>query len=271
MSPTTASALSLFLYCLSAFLIFNQLKHHSKKAAGQRWLSLSLAFIGLSLHAVALYQLIWHTDGLDLGFFAAFSLITWLISIQILLSCFFRHIEALGIVMFPMAGLAGLASLVSSITPVAPAQLIAVSNATIQGHIMISVIAYSLIMLGAVQAILLAYQDRAIRSHHPGGFIRYLPPIHDMETLLFQFLGFGFVLLSGSLITGFFYLEDIFAQHQAHKTIFSLIAWLILGTLLFGRFQFGWRGRTAVRWTLSAFALLMIGFFGSKLVYQFII
>jgi ABC-type uncharacterized transport system permease subunit len=170
--------------------------------------------------------------------------------------------------MFPMAGLA---SLVSSITPEAPAQLIAVSNTTIQGHIMISVIAYSLIMLGAVQAILLAYQDHAIRSHHPGGFIRYLPPIHDMETLLFQFLGFGFVLLSGSLITGFFYLEDIFAQHQAHKTIFSLIAWLILGTLLFGRFQFGWRGRTAVRWTLSAFALLMIGFFGSKLVYQFII
>jgi len=268
MSPTIASALSIFLYCLSAYLIFNQLTHHSEKTARHRWLSLSPVFIGLILHAAALYQLIWHTNGLDLGFFAAFSLITWLISIQILLSCFFRHIEALGIVMFPMAGLASLAS---SITPLTSAKLIVVSNVTIQGHIMISVIAYSLIMLGAVQAILLAYQDRAIRSHHPGGFIRYLPPIHDMETLLFQFLGFGFVLLSGSLLTGFFYLDDIFAQHQAHKTLFSLIAWLILGTLLFGRFQFGWRGRTAVRWTLSAFALLMIGFFGSKLVYQFII
>ena len=268
MSPTITSALSLFLYGLSAFLIFNQLTHHSEKTARQRWLSLSPVFIGLILHAAALYQLIWHTNGLDLGFFTTFSLITWLISIQILLSCFFRHIEALGIVMFPMAGLASLAS---SMTPVTSAKLIVVSNVTIQGHIMISVIAYSLIMLGAVQAILLAYQDRAIRSHHPGGFIRYLPPIHDMETLLFQFLGFGFVLLSGSLLTGFFYLDDIFAQHQAHKTLFSLIAWLILGTLLFGRFQFGWRGRTAVRWTLSAFALLMIGFFGSKLVYQFII
>ncbi len=161
--------------------------------------------------------------------------------------------------------------LASSMTPVTSVKGLVVSNVTIQGHIMISVIAYSLIMLGAVQAILLAYQDRAIRSHHPGGFIRYLPPIHDMETLLFQFLGFGFVLLSGSLLTGFFYLDDIFAQHQAHKTLCSLFAWLILGTLLFGRFQFGWRGRTAVRWTLSAFALLMIGFFGSKLVYQFII
>lgn len=170
--------------------------------------------------------------------------------------------------MFPMAGLA---SLVASIIPVNSEQLIIVSNSAIQGHIMISVIAYSLIMLSAVQAVLLAYQDRAIRSHQPGGFIRYIPPIHDMETLLFQFLGFGFAFLSGSLITGFFFLEDIFAQHQAHKTLLSITAWLILGTLLFGRFKFGWRGKTAVRWTLSTFALLMVGFFGSKLVYEFII
>jgi ABC-type uncharacterized transport system permease subunit len=253
---------------LSAFLIFSQLKHHSNKAVHQCWLSLTPAFIGLILHAASLYQSIGQIDGLYLGLFNTFSLVTWLISIQILLSCLFRHIETLGIIMFPMAGFASLAS---SMTPVTPEQLIIVSNSTIQGHIMISVVAYSLIMLSAVQALLLAYQDRAIRSHHPGGFIRYLPPIHDMETLLFQLLGFGFAFLSGSLLTGFFYLEDIFAQHQVHKTILSIIAWFILGTLLFGRLQFGWRGKTAVRWTLSTFALLMVGFFGTKLVYEFII
>jgi ABC-type uncharacterized transport system permease subunit len=268
MSPTIASVLSIVLYCLSAFLIFSQLKHQSNKAVQQRWLSLAPAFIGLILHAVALYQWIGHTDGLYLDFFTAFSLITWLISIQILLSCIFRPIETLGIVMFPMAGLA---SLVSSMIPATQEELIVVSNGMIQGHIMISIVAYSLIMLSAVQALFLAYQDSAIRSHQPGGFIRYLPPIHDMETLLFQFLGFGFVFLSGSLITGFFFLEDIFSQNQAHKTLLSLIAWLILGTLLFGRFQFGWRGKTAIRWTLSTFALLLIGFFGSKFVYEFII
>ena len=269
MSPTIASALSIFLYCLSAFLIFSQLKHDSNKTVIQnRWLSLMPAFIGLIFHANSLYQSIFHTAGLDFGLFAAFSLITWLISIQILLSCIFRFIETLGIAMFPLAGLA---SLGSSINPATSEQLIIVSNGTILVHIIISVIAYSLIMLSAVQATLLAYQDRAIRSHHPGGFIRYIPPIHDMETLLFQFLGFGFISLSGSLLTGFFYLEDIFTQHQAHKTILSFIAWITLGTLLFGRFQFGWRGRTAVRWTLSSFALLMIGFLGSKLIYEFII
>jgi ABC-type uncharacterized transport system permease subunit len=269
MSPTIASALSIVLYCLSAFLIFSQLKNDSNKTVLQhRWLSLLPAFIGLIFHANSLYQSIWHTAGLDLSFFVAFSLITWLISTQILFSCIFRQIETLGIFMFPMAGLA---SLVSNMAPATSEQLFVVSNGTMQGHIMISVIAYSLIMLSAVQATLLAYQDHAIRSHKPSGFIRHIPPIYDMETLLFQLLGFGFIFLSGSLLTGFLYLEDLFAQHQAHKTIFSLVDWFILGTLLFGRFNFGWRGKTAVRWTLSSFALLMIGFFGSKLAYEFII
>jgi len=269
MSPTLTSTISLFLYCFSAFLLFSQLKLDSNKTVvQQRWLRLLPAFIGLIIHAYSLYQSIGQTAGLDLGFFATFSLVTWLISIQILLSIIFRQIETLGIVMFPLAGLA---SLVSSITPTTSEHLIVVSNGTIQGHIMISVIAYSLIMLSAVQATLLAYQDHSIRNHNPGGFIRYIPSIHNMETLLFQLLGFGFIFLSGSLLTGFLYLEDIFAQHQTHKTILSLVAWLILGTLLFGRLQFGWRGKTAVRWTLSTFTLLMIGFFGTKLAYEFII
>ena len=265
---TTASVLALVLYCLSAFLIIKQLARRPDSSFRQRWLTLTPALIALLIHAIILNHLIYRPDGLNLGFFTAFSLVAWLVSIQILLSCIFRHIETLGIAIFPLAGLSGFAA---SATAPAPRHLIIVSNNLIQGHIMISVIAYSLIMLGAFQALLLAYQDHAIRSHNPGGFIRYLPPIHDMETLLFQFLGFGFACLSGSLISGFFFVEDIFAQHQAHKTVFSIIAWVILGILLFGRFQFGWRGKTALRCTLSTFAFLLIGFFGSKLVYEFIL
>ncbi len=136
---------------------------------------------------------------------------------------------------------------------------------------MISVIAYSLIMLSALQAIALAYQDHAIRSHHPGGFIRFLPPMHDMETLLFQMLGFGFIFLTTALISGFFFMEDLFAQHLVHKTILSMIGWVILATLLFGRFKFGWRGKLAIRWTLTAFIFIMLAYFGSKLVLEFII
>ena len=136
---------------------------------------------------------------------------------------------------------------------------------------MISIIAYSLITLGAFQAGLLAYQDSLIRHHHPGGFIRFLPPLNDMEVLLFQFLGFGFVCLSASLLSGFLFLEDMFEQQQAHKVVFSIIAWILLAILLVGRLKFGWRGKTAIRWTLTSFVFLMLAFFGSKLVYEFIL
>ena len=262
MFPTLASTLATLFYCLSAFLILKQLGESEHR----RWITLLPAVIAVLAQAVALNNLIIQPQGLNLGFFAAFSLIAWLISIQIIISSFYRRIESLGIVVFPISGFA---SLVASLH--LSDHLISTSNNAIQGHIMISVVAYSLITLGALQAGLLAYQDHSIRHHHPGGFIRFLPPLHDMEILLFQFLGFGFICLSASLLSGFVYLEDIFAQHLVHKTVLSIVAWIILGVLLFGRFKFGWRGIKAIRWTLSSFVFLMLAFFGSKLVLEFIL
>ena len=262
MYPTTASTLSALLYCLSAYLIFKQLG----TAQRQRWVAMAPAIVAMLLQAAALNTLIVQPQGLNLGFFAAFSLIAWLICIQILLSSIYRRIESLGIVVFPLSGIASIAASLHISD-----HLISITNDAVQGHVMVSVIAYSLITLGAFQAGLLAYQDRSIRQHHPGGFIRFLPPLHDMETLLFQFLGFGFICLSASLLSGFIYLEDIFAQHLVHKTVLSIVGWIILGVLLYGRFKFGWRGKIAINWTLSAFVFLMLAFFGSKLVFEFIL
>lgn len=202
---------------------------------------------------------------MNLGFFIAFALVSWLVSIQILISSLYRPLQSLGVLMFPLTGVA---IVVASLIP-GSALIYKIGNGYIQGHIMLSVIAYSLIMLSALQAIALAYQDHAIRSHHPGGFIRFLPPLHDMETLLFQMLGFGFIFLSTALLSGFFFLEDVFAQQLVHKTVLSIIGWVILAVLLFGRYRFGWRGKIAVRWTLSAFVFIMLAYFGSKMVIEF--
>ena len=103
MFPTIASALAALFYCLSAILIFKQLG----SAQHQRWIALTPALLAVMLQAVALNTLIIQPDGLNLGFFASFSLIAWLISIQILLSSLYRRIESLGIVVFPLSGLSG--------------------------------------------------------------------------------------------------------------------------------------------------------------------
>jgi ABC-type uncharacterized transport system permease subunit len=257
-----ASVLATVLYCLSAFFIFKQLNQSGQK----RWIALAPAFLATLIQALLLNSLIYQSEGLNLNFFAAFSLVAWLISVQILLGAYFMRIESLGIAIFPISGIASVFTSMGF-----PVHLISVGESAIQGHILISVVAYALITLGAFQAGLLAYQDHALRTHQPGGLIRFLPPLYEMESFLFVCLGFGFACLSVSLISGFFYLEDIFAQQLVHKTVLSIVAWFILGILMFGRIKFGWRGRKAIRWTLSAFAFLMLAFFGTKLVIEFIL
>src|SRR3546814_4793747 len=89
-----------------------------------------------------------------------------------------------------------------------------------------------------------------------------------MERLLFQLIGIGFVLLSLTLISGLWFIHDWLAQHLAHKTILSITAWLIFGTLLWGRVRHGWRGRVAIRWALAGYAMLFLAYFGSKLILE---
>lgn len=92
-----------------------------------------------------------------------------------------------------------------------------------------------------------------------------------METLLFQMLGAGIIFLTISLISGFLFIEDLFAQHLVHKTVLSLLAWVIFSGLLIGRSRYGWRGQTAIQWTLIGFVLLLLAYFGSKLVLELIL
>ena len=96
------------------------------------------------------------------------------------------------------------------------------------------------------------------------GFFRWL-------AIAFAVVVVGFILLSLSLASGLMFLEDMFAQRLVHKTVLSLTAWLVFGTLIWGRFRFGWRGRTAIIWTLSGFAVLMLAYFGSKAVIELIL
>ena len=67
------------------------------------------------------------------------------------------------------------------------------------------------------------------------------------------------------------HIEDIFAQDLAHKTILSSLAWVVFVILLWGRMQFGWRGTTAIRWSLSGFTFLILAYFGSKFVLELIL
>lgn len=229
--------------------------------------ALALTTIAILLHAVVLSTSLFAHPGFNLGFSNAVSLILWMMSALLVLAAIGKPVENLGLLIFPTAAIA---MLIELIVPSAHIVSTALSK-ELKFHILSSILAYSVLSIATVQAMLLAIQDMQLRRRQPGGFIRSLPPLQTMETLLFQMIGIGFILHSLSLISGFIYLEDMFSQHMVHKTVLSLIAWMVFGTLLWGRVRHGWRGKTAIRWTLSGFTVLFLAYFGSKLVLEFLI
>ncbi|MEJ2059747.1 MAG: cytochrome c biogenesis protein CcsA [Gammaproteobacteria bacterium] len=262
------SITGIICYLLSTAFIGLRLRHVLRGAEPLApYAVLGFWLIAWLAHGLNLYHLIVTGHGLNLRFFHALSLVAWLMAGLLLFSLRSRSLEPLGIVILPLAAVTMLLDQIFPEVRFTPEQ----SAIGLDVHIFVSLLAYSLLALAALQAVVLAVQDRHLHNHQPGGLIRLLPPLQHMEDLLFRMIGLGFVLLSLALLTGFYYLEDMFAQHVAHKTVLSIIAWLIFAVLLVGRWRFGWRGRTAVRWTLGGFLTLMLAYFGSKLVLEFIL
>lgn len=145
------------------------------------------------------------------------------------------------------------------------------NNWEIAAHIILSTLAYALLTIAAALAIALALLDRRLRSRQPLGWLAILPSVEALEAGTFQALGAGFAMLTLALFSGFIFVENLFAQHLIHKTVLSCLAWIVFAILLFGRWRFGWRGRTALRWILSGFALLGLAYFGSRLVLESIL
>ncbi|MEN8214236.1 MAG: cytochrome c biogenesis protein CcsA [Pseudomonadota bacterium] len=261
--------LTILLYLAAAALAALRLFKPEISARLPRSIIIQIGFGALLLHALILYQTIVADDGLNLAFFQALSLGGWMIALVIMLSALTKPAENLAIFLFPPVALAVAACCIFATD--STRLLDASSGWPLGVHVITSLLAWSLFAIASVQAILLWIQDRHLHNRQPGGFIRALPPLQTMESLLFELIVAGMILLTISLASGFLYLHDMFAQHLVHKTILSSVAWILFAILIWGRYHYGWRGQIALRWTLIGFFVLGLAYFGSKAVLELII
>jgi ABC-type uncharacterized transport system permease subunit len=222
---------------------------------------------GLALHSLALAGLVSERGGPELSIGGVLSLVAWLLAVFALLVALKVRFVGLAAVLLPAAGLAALGVLLPD--PVAARG--AAPDWGIHAHVTLSILAYSLLSLGAGLAILFLYRERTLRRRQLTAWTRILPPLESLESALFTALIAGFSLLTLALFSGLMFLEDIFAQHLLHKTVLSIVAWGVFAVLLFGRFRLGWRGRQAVHWVLAGYGLLALSYFGSRVVLEFIL
>ncbi len=233
-------------------------------ARGRRIAGLALGTLAAILHAALLFKDLATKPSLSLTIAEAASLIGWPIGVMALALSWLRpRFAAIGSALMLLAGIVAVG------TAQGPhGNDLQQHNWEIAAHIALSVIAYALLTIAVALAIALGLLDRRLRTRKPLGWMKMLPSVEALEAGTFQALVAGFALLTLALFSGFIFVEDLFGQHLIHKTVLSCLAWVVFAVLLFGRWRFGWRGRTAASWTVSGFALLALAYFGSKIVLE---
>ncbi|MBM7059937.1 cytochrome c biogenesis protein CcsA [Pseudomonas sp. UL073] len=264
MQPLLPSLAAAALYAIAT--AYQALRLSARQTPDRRLL-LALGILALLAHTGGLLLQLITPSGLVLDFFNAASLIAAAVIALTLLAATRIPVENLLLLLFPLGCLT---VLLGQFAPEGTVQGIN-EQPGILAHILLSILAYGMLTIAMFQSLLLLLQDHQLKHKHPSGLIKNFPPLQTMESLLFGFLWAGWLLLSLSLISGWLFLDDLFAQHLVHKTLLACVAWVIFAVLLWGRHQRGWRGHKAIRWTLAGFCLLMLAYFGSKLVREFIL
>ncbi|HZX80084.1 MAG TPA: cytochrome c biogenesis protein CcsA [Lysobacter sp.] len=223
------------------------------------------ATLAMALHATA-HVVAWNDiGGPDLHFFAALSLVSLGMAAMTTAVARRERVAALGILALPLA-----AALLLAYRAYGHAPSMSLDWRQ-QLHATLALLAYATLAVAALLAIGLSIQERAMRRREFHGWLKALPPLVQLESLLFRTIAVGFGLLTATLLTGVLFVENLFAQHLVHKTVLSILSWLAFGALLYGRRRHGWRGAKAVRWTLVAMALLVLAYFGSKGVLELVL
>ncbi len=220
----------------------------------------------IASHGFLLYQTMLDSGGVRIGVGDAVSSILWLTVLIYWAGSFVYRVEGLQAMIMPVAAAAALLPLLLPAGRMLPnTELLA-----FRLHLLISMLAYSLFTIASMHVLLMAMLEKHLHHGTLPAALRRLPPLLTMETMLFRILWAGFVMLTLTLISGVVFSEEVFGQAARfnHKTLFGIVSWLVFAALLSGRRFYGWRGRTAVRWTLAGFMLLILAYLGSKFVLE---
>lgn len=260
----------LFLVCVIAYLVLAFLfwPGHGmccNKGGAVRLLPL----LPLTLHAYLLYQDVLAGPGIALGFAVSLSAVAALTVLVHSVAAWRYPLGGLVGLVLAFAGvMVGLHGVMRDATPLPHSDMPAFS-----AHLIMALTAYSLFTIAALHALLMAAVEKHLHKPVPPRLVTALPPLLTLERLLFNLIGVGFVLLTLTLVSGGIFAEELFGRPLPfnHKTVFGFTSWLVFAGLLIGRRVYGWRGRTAIHWTLAGFVFLLLAYVGVKFVLEVIL
>ena len=223
--------------------------------------------LALLAHGALIYQSMLGYGDIRLGFGNSLSTILWLTALVYWVSSQGAPLARLQSWVSGLAAVSVLGMVLFTNTHVIPNS----QGLALRAHLVVSFLAYGLLAVAALHAVLMTLLEKQL---HRGAFLRDgAPPLLTLEAMLFRSIGIGFALLTLAVISGVFFSEELFgkALQFSHKTVFAILSWLVFGGLLLGRHFRGWRGRTALVWTITGFTLLLLAYLGTQFVLEVVL
>ena len=252
------------MYLGLAWHFWNTRWRTQARAGLQAWERAAI-LLPLALHGWLLYRGIFDQE-LRFGFAQALSAMMFIGVALYWVESLFYNLEGMQPLVLPLAALA---APLPTLFPGLASSGAHAQAAEFKLHLALAMIAYGLFVIALLHATLMAVAERQL---HRRGTVAFpnLPPLLTLESLLFRMIAAAFVFLTLTLVTGVAFSETLFgrALRFEHKTVFAVASWLIFAWLLAGRWRYGWRGRTALRWTLSGFVTLLLAYVGSRFVLE---
>ena len=257
-------ALVAALYAAAAWLRWPRRDTHAPPGVAQALLALALA-----LHGIAAWRAIVGPGGLDLSFVNALSLVAGLAVLAAWLTGVLRALPGVAAVVLPVAALCAL------LPPLAasPHRVAFAGEPWAAAHIGVALVAYALFVVVALQALVMTGLEKRLHGGSAAATAAHAPPLLTLERYMFRLLGVGFALLTLTLASGMLFSEELFGTPATltNKIVFTVAGWAAFAVLLFGRWRYGWRGRTALKWILAGTLLLVLGYLGSKFVREVVL
>ena len=262
-SGVSASALALGLPSLAALVAYACAVGLGERFGGALRIALLSGWVA---HAIAIFVDI-AGIGSDVviarfGFAPALSMTVWLVlAVYVVESRFVplpgarRTLAVLGIVVVVLAWL-----FPGEMRPQVPSRWAPL-------HWALGIASYGLFGAAVLHAAMLTRAERMMRPSAVSAAAGTRPgmPLLQLERMTFRFVGAGVVALSAAIVLGAWFAAP---WHWDHKTVFSMLGWLVFAGLLAGRRAFGWRGPAATRGVYAGAALLLLAYVGSRFVLE---
>lgn len=267
MSPVYLFPAAGILTLVCTWLVWNRVRSQASNHVGGVPAVDLILIVSILLTIIGCYKLEPVTDaGIRFTLAGSIGIATLLVQGMYLIGLWQHGIRGLGLVLLPATAIPLL------LVPLLPYEgaehWIQTSSVLETGHLLISLLAYAILTLAAIHALMHLMLDRALKKKKISPLMQAMPSLFEIEIHLFAQVRWATALLAAGILTGLTWqwVEFHYFALLTHKVLLALFSFAVLVILLSKRKKAGWHGRRASHMVIAAYTLLLLAYFGAKLI-----